>query len=98
MNALLECKQGRPDLHMLAGLGEELLDPARLRGWNLHDRLLGLNRHQRLVGDHMVALRHMPRHQLGLLEAFAEVRQAERAHMNARARRTAATMRSAFGI
>src|SRR5204863_6723118 len=51
-----------------------------LRRWHLDDRLLGLDRDERLIGHYMIALADMPRDQLGLLQAFAEIRQHKRAH------------------
>jgi hypothetical protein len=52
----------------------------RLGRGDLDYGLLGLDRQQRLVGDDMIALGDVPRYDLGLAEALAEVRQIERGH------------------
>ena len=81
MGPLLEFEERRADLHVLAGLGKELRDPARLGRGNFHDRLLGLDRHQRLVDDDMIAFRDMPGDEFGLLQPLAQIGQAERRHV-----------------
>ena len=81
VRALLEVEERRADLHVLAGRGKKLRDPARLRRGDFHHRLLGLDRHERLVDDDMIAFRDMPRDELGLLQPLAQIRQAERRHV-----------------
>ena len=51
----------------------------------------------RLVGNDMVARRHVPRDQLRVLQAFAEVRQGEDGHAKPIARRAAAAIRCVLG-
>ena len=81
MYALLESEERRADLHVLAGLGKKLRDPARLRRGYFHHRLLGLDRYQRLIDDDVVAFCHMPCNEFSLLEPFPQIWQAERRHV-----------------
>ncbi len=75
-----ELDQRRAHLHQIALGAEQPGDAAALRRWHLDDGLVGLDRHQRLVGDHVIALGDVPGDDLGLLEAFPEIRQEELAH------------------
>ena len=53
--------------------------PLQGRG-HLDHGLVGLDRHERLIGNHVIALIDVPSDDLGLLEAFTEIRQDELAH------------------
>ena len=70
---LLECHERRADLDDVALGAEQLADAARPRRRHLDHRFVGLDRDQRLVGDHLIARPHVPLHDLGLLQALAEV-------------------------
>ena len=51
-----------------------------------------------LIGDHAVARRHMPGHDLRILQAFAEIWQVERAHACSRQSCAAARIRASDGM
>ena len=75
-----EFDQRRAHLDEIALGAEEARDAAADRRRHLDHGLVGLDGHKRLVGDHVVALRHVPADDLGLFEAFAEIGQQELAH------------------
>jgi hypothetical protein len=68
------------DLHDVARLGEKLDDLSGFRRRDFDYRLVRFHGHQWLVGADMVAGAHVPVQDFGLLQAFAEIGQAEDAH------------------
>src|SRR5262249_58672414 len=72
------------DLHEITLATEQASDTAALRRRHLDNGLVRLDRHERLVDDNVIALIHVPRDDLGLFQAFTEVRQVELAHVNFR--------------
>ena len=80
LRPLGELDERRAHLDHVALGTEQPGDAAAARRGHLDHGLVGLHRHQRLVGHHVVALGDVPSDDLGLLQAFAEIRQQELAH------------------
>ena len=75
-----EIDQHRADRQNIAGCAVETRNRTGRGRRQLDHGLVGLDRRQGLVGDHVVADGHVPGHQLGLLQAFAEIRELEAGH------------------
>ena len=78
--AVGEIDQGRADFHALARGPVHALDPTGARRRDLDHRLVRLDRDQRLLGDHVIARRHVPADDLRVLQPFAEVGKREGLH------------------
>ena len=90
--------QGVTDGNDVAGLAMEFCDATRLRRGNFHYCLFRLYRQQGLIGNHMIAFRHLPGDNLRLLEAFSQVRQAKGVHDNSITSRAVCTICFCPGI
>jgi hypothetical protein len=77
----LERHQRGADLDALADVAVELVDDARVRRGDLHQRLLGLDLDERLVQLDLFAFLDEPGDDLGFLQPFAEIGKLELAHL-----------------
>ena len=95
--AALEADQRRADMHDLAGLAEQFLDPPLLRRRDIDDGLGRLHRHHLLVGLDFVTDRDVPLDDLRFLQPLAQIRQFEDFHDASMVFLTASTMRATLG-
>ena len=95
-----EGHQHRTDRDAIAFRRAERGDVSAVRRRDLDHGLVGFDRDQRLVGDDVVARRHVPLHDLGVAQALAEIGQPEFgvAHVYRMTSRAAARMRSREGM
>ncbi len=78
--AFRKLHQRSANLDQIALAAKQVRNAAAPGRGHFDNRLVGFNRNERLIGDHVVALVDVPRHDLGLFEAFAEIRQCELTH------------------
>lgn len=96
--AALEADQRRADRHDIADRAEKSGYPSGERRGYFHHRLGGLHRRHDLIGLHVVADLRLPFDDLGVLKPLPEIGQLEDPHDASIVLRTAATMRSTFGM
>src|ERR1700738_3264999 len=78
--ALRKFHQRSANLDQVALASKQVRNAAAPGRGYFDNRLVGFNRNERRIGDHVVALVDVPRHDLGFFETFAEIRQCELTH------------------
>ena len=80
LGALGKLDQRSTNFHQITFGPEHPCDAATPRRRHFNHGLVGLDRDKRLIRNHVIPFVHVPGHDLGLFEAFAEIGQQELPH------------------